>query len=147
MIWLLSCVQILLGAALQITDQLVWWANFCIGATIYLFSYFAINQQAAFRQVLGIVPTDANANDIIDVIEQESSDSRYQKSSIDQSISKQVLTEIQRHMTCDQLYLDPQLSLPMVSEKTGHSTHHVSQAINQNLQVNFFEDLISLFLQ
>lgn len=140
LIWVLSCFQILLGAALQITDQLVWWINFLIGTIIYLFNYYALHQQSIFNQVLKRpivdIPFEESSDDASD---QQTTTSKYQKSSIDGNISKEVLADIQRQMTLEQLYLDPLLSLPIVSAKTGHSTHHVSQAINQNLKVNFFD--------
>jgi len=150
-IWLLSCVQILVGAAFGVTDLLVWWINFLIGITIYAFNYYALNQQTLLNHLLPPSETtlpladevtdidDEVANNVDDIDSDKTHSSKYQNSSLDGDISKIVLADIHQKVTGEQLYLDPLLSLPSVSDKIGHSTHHVSQAINQNMNVNFFD--------
>ena len=51
----------------------------------------------------------------------------------------QLLEALEGFMVGRQLYLDPELSLPMLADHLDTTVNHVSQAINAGLQTTFFD--------
>ncbi|WP_298475578.1 helix-turn-helix domain-containing protein [uncultured Maribacter sp.] len=67
---------------------------------------------------------------------------KYAKSAL--TDSSELFNEINELVKNEKLYLDFNLKLNSLSERLGKSVHHVSQAINQNAQMNF-PDFINTF--
>lgn len=65
--------------------------------------------------------------------------SEYQGSGIDETESKLILESLQQLLDDNPLYLEPKLTLADLAKISGFKSHYLSQAINQNLQVNFFD--------
>ena len=59
--------------------------------------------------------------------------------SIDNTESEKILSLLKKSMDIDKLYLDSDLTLPVLSEKTGISLHTISKVINDKLNKNFSE--------
>lgn len=64
---------------------------------------------------------------------------KYKTSSIDESLSKVLITDLYAHMEKEQPYLDNGLTLTNLSEQMGLSSNYLSQIINQNTNMNFFD--------
>ena len=60
---------------------------------------------------------------------------KYEKSSLKDS--HDLFLQIESYVKSEQLYLNSDLKLNLLSEKLGKSVHHISQAINQNADKNF----------
>ena len=52
---------------------------------------------------------------------------------------QRIADKLERAMREANLYRDPDLSLHRLSNSTGFSEHHISEVLNQHLQVNFYE--------
>lgn len=63
----------------------------------------------------------------------------YQGSGIDETESRLILESLQQFLSDSPLYLEPKLTLSDLAKASGFKSHYISQAINQNLQVNFFD--------
>jgi len=50
-----------------------------------------------------------------------------------------LVEELQQLMKDDKPYLDSQLTLPQLADKLGVSVNYISQIINEQLNLNFFE--------
>lgn len=64
---------------------------------------------------------------------------KYARSALSEDNAKRVVARLDATMTEARLYLDSNLTLPAVAERTGISVNHISQAINQHLGRNFFD--------
>ncbi|BFM15787.1 hypothetical protein R50073_19700 [Maricurvus nonylphenolicus] len=65
-------------------------------------------------------------------------ESKYKRSRISLKDAEAFKMRIMQHMQDEELYLDSELTLPILAEKTGLSTHQVSQVINSQMGQNFF---------
>jgi ligand-binding sensor domain-containing protein/AraC-like DNA-binding protein len=66
-------------------------------------------------------------------------DQKYKTSTLDKKKSDEYLQKIIDLMGKGKLYRDEELSLKLLSKKTGISVHHLSQVINERLEKNFFD--------
>ncbi len=64
---------------------------------------------------------------------------KYARSALSEDQALRIAGKLDATMTKAQLYLDSNLTLPSVAERTGISVNHLSQAINQHLGRNFFD--------
>ncbi len=103
----------------QITHLIIdiSWAIFSLN--VFVLGYFSISQPEIFKV------TDQ------EVIEKPSTQG------MDFGEMKEICNRLEKCMKADRLYLDPQLSLPDLSEKLGLSVHVISRAINEGFQKNF----------
>ncbi|MFK7835726.1 MAG: helix-turn-helix domain-containing protein [Sulfitobacter sp.] len=67
---------------------------------------------------------------------------KYEKSALDEDRLKRIARKIDRAMSQDMLYRDPNLSLWDLAKHIGVTSHYVSQALNTQLNKSFF-DLIN----
>jgi AraC-like DNA-binding protein len=58
---------------------------------------------------------------------------------LDQTLVNKTIISLRSAMEKDRLYLNPELSVAMVSDHTGVSTKHISAILNQHLQKSFNE--------
>ncbi|GLQ32302.1 helix-turn-helix domain-containing protein [Litoribrevibacter albus] len=72
------------------------------------------------------------------IIESKASE-KYKKSSLSDDLSASLAVELQTLMEKERPYLDSQLSLPQLAERMGISTNYLSQVINEQLKLNFFD--------
>lgn len=64
---------------------------------------------------------------------------KYGNSSLSKSFMKEKLAVLKCAIETNQLYLDSNFSLDLLSLKTGLSKHHISQIINEELGCSFFD--------
>ena len=69
----------------------------------------------------------------------KSSYKKYHKSSLSSVFKKEKLKFLKSLIENDRLYLLPEFSLNKLSELSGISKHHISQILNEELQVSFFQ--------
>jgi AraC-like DNA-binding protein len=73
-----------------------------------------------------------------------SGERKYKNSPVSQETGVEIIQQMQEIMDKQKLYLQSDLSLDKLAQACGHSKHYVSQAINENLGMNFFEYINSL---
>jgi AraC-like DNA-binding protein len=64
---------------------------------------------------------------------------RYAKSGLDEEGLQAVMTRLTELMEAERFYLEPDLSLPQLSERMDCSVNHLSQAINAGFGVSFYD--------
>ncbi len=68
-----------------------------------------------------------------------SADNKYSNSPLSMELSQALLEELKALMLSERPYLDNQLTLPQLAAMLNISAHYLSQVINQQLQMNFFD--------
>ncbi|MBT8229458.1 MAG: AraC family transcriptional regulator [Bacteroidia bacterium] len=64
---------------------------------------------------------------------------KYEKSSLPSAYKKEKLKQLKALIETEKLFLDPGFSMKSLSQKSGLSSHHISQILNEELGLNFFE--------
>lgn len=64
---------------------------------------------------------------------------KYSKSGLDVETSRIFLEELSSHMETNKPYLEGDLVLPQLAQQLGISANYLSQIINEQLQVNFYD--------
>ena len=64
---------------------------------------------------------------------------RYAKSGLNEATMARLLQSLQTAMETERVYLDPELSLPILAAQLGCSVNHLSQAINAGHSMSFFD--------
>jgi AraC-like DNA-binding protein len=110
-----------------------------IVCSIFWMGYRGIRQPHVFAQpVVGASGQAGNQTQAQHEVDDESGE-RYQGSGINQAESQLIFDELQAFLKDHPLYLEPKLTLAQVSEHTGFKSHYLSQAINQNREINFYD--------
>jgi AraC-like DNA-binding protein len=63
---------------------------------------------------------------------------KYEKSALSETMSKALLREITRYMENEKPYLNENISLQSLADKFEVSKHNISQVVNQELNLSFF---------
>lgn len=64
---------------------------------------------------------------------------KYGKSTLSQDFKKEKLKQLLHLIEVEKLFLNTNFSLNMLADKSGLSTHHISQILNEELNSSFFE--------
>ena len=74
-----------------------------------------------------------------DSISKDSKSIRYEKSGLEQSKSQAIIEDLDQIMNKEKPWTNPKLTLQSLADNMNVSTNHVSQSINENRKLNFFE--------
>ena len=99
---------------------------------IYAMGYLGIRQPEIFTQA--IVSQQAATAESADRVED-----KYRRSGLDQETSRVFLDELTGPMEANRPYLDGDLVLPQLAQQLGISANYLSQVINEQLKVNFYD--------
>ena len=69
---------------------------------------------------------------------------KYKNSPVSGDAGLEIVQKLQLHMQTNKLYIQSDISLDKLATTTGISKHYLSQAINENLKMNFFEYINTL---
>jgi AraC-like DNA-binding protein len=94
----------------------------------------AATHEASDSELVGGIENTRKALD-----ESASEDNKYSNSPLSMELSQALLEELKALMAFERPYLDSQLTLPQLAAKLHISAHYLSQVINQQLQMNFFD--------
>lgn len=67
------------------------------------------------------------------------SSEKYAKTKLDDKVADDYIEKLKSFMINEKPYLDPNITLPRLSESVGIPEHHLSQIINDRLHQNFFQ--------
>ncbi len=99
---------------------------------IYAMGYLGLRQPVIFTQ--SPVSKQAAGEETVDH-EQE----KYLRSGLDKESSLLFLSEITRHMESSKPYLEGDLILPQLAQQLGITANYLSQIINEQLKINFYD--------
>jgi AraC-like DNA-binding protein len=122
-----------------------WYAlHLMVVSVIFALGYLGVRQPAIFSalkhqdQSHTAEPISDSAAGKLDTAAPVSRD-KYQKSALTEAQSETILHALQKVMVQQKPYLDDDLNLPKLAEILKISPHHLSQVINERLEVNFFD--------
>lgn len=112
---------------------------------VYVIAFFGIKQPDIFAKWKGQTNGHKNILMVEEPIEkgQDKTDnttnhSKYQNSNLSEQESEKILAAIQKYMNQDKPYLQSQLTIKDVADSLNINSKHLSQIINQQLGLNFF---------
>ncbi len=147
--WLLYIVTIMGGVWLVvvITNLMVSYIDPAFGGNliyiavtlaVFFIGFFGIKQQVIYASSLLISEKEISSDKEIEV-PQTPKVNRYEKSGLKPEESSEYLTRLKAYMEEERPYLNGKLTLKETAEHLGISVNHVSQVINEQLDVNFFD--------
>jgi AraC-like DNA-binding protein len=117
-----------IGAILLIGMALYAWKKYfdlvwlLVTLQIYVMGYFTLRKP-----------------EILTGLVEESGSNKYIKSSLSPEMIRTNRMKIEKCMEGEKLFLDSEITLPMLAEKLSIPVHHLSQIINQEYNRNFYE--------
>lgn len=99
---------------------------------IYAMGYLGLRQPVIFTETLAS-PQPATGEDT------GTSEEKYRRSGLDRKTSLIFLDELTDHMVANKPYLEGDLVLPQLAQQLGISANYLSQVINEQLKVNFYD--------
>lgn len=129
---------------LSMGDHLDTLLGLSMVALIYSMGYLGLRQPRIFsRQDFSVLQTDKQVD--TDIIKSKpkqkpnESVTKYKNSSISPELSKALADELDTLMKEKKIYLDSRLSLPKLAELSDMSINNLSQVINEQNSMNFFD--------
>jgi AraC-like DNA-binding protein len=99
---------------------------------IYTMGYLGLRQPAIFTRAF--VAQQTTIEESVDQAEE-----KYRRSGLDKETSLVFLNELTGHMEANKSYLEGDLVLPQLAQQLGISANYLSQVINEQLKVNFYD--------
>ncbi|GAB4363576.1 MAG: hypothetical protein Kow009_00060 [Spirochaetales bacterium] len=142
-------VSSLEGITLNWLRNLILMGFFGLGVYIVVFVLFRVQigegvfvnrfTDLAVLLILHVLGYEALTQPSIAPIRPESGGGTYARSSLSLEEGKSIAQKVVEHLRTTSAYLDETLSLRDLAMELSVPAHHLSQSINQHLQMNFFE--------
>ncbi|HAS43104.1 MAG TPA: hypothetical protein DCS93_21670 [Microscillaceae bacterium] len=110
---------------------------------VFALGYFGFRQTHIFSNIVMAKPEQSPAKPLVPK-EDVTTTTRYQKSSLKAETSRQYTQAAQQLMQQQKLYLNDELTLHQLAAQLNIPAYHLSQALNEQLQKNFF-DFVNLY--
>ncbi len=115
-----------------------------IVAVIYTMGYMGMRQPAIFTNResvsdLQLVEPLTESTETLIKIPNISDEIKYKTSALDFDMSSVLKEELQKHMKIERPFLNSQLTLHELAKQLSISPNYLSQVINEQLQMNFFD--------
>lgn len=109
---------------------------------VYIIAFFGIKQPDIFANWGNNSPADNRIDIVKEPVNSEPTEreakSKYQGSNLSTEESEKLLTALQQYMNQEKPYLQNQITIKDVAETLQVNSKHLSQVINQQLGLNFF---------
>lgn len=99
---------------------------------IYTMGYLGLRQPEVFTKAVVSQKVATEEND-------DSTEEKYSRSGLDKETSLVFLNELTGHMETNKPHLEGELVLPQLAEQLDISANYLSQVINEQLNVNFYD--------
>jgi len=111
-----------------------------VTAAIFFLGYFGFKQQVIYvNKSPDLKKSELNLHPEIKQLSNEKTKERYKNSSLDEKTAKEYLSGLLSYMNKEKPYLNGKLSLKEVADYLGLSTNHLSQVINEQTGMSFFD--------
>jgi AraC-like DNA-binding protein len=131
-IWPISFLAEVIGGDSE-TWNFVW---LLISVIIYVMGYKGFKQPEIFS---GILSEDES--------EQKQVKTKYERSALKEEKAEEYFEKLTEFMKNEKPYLENNITLPDLSKRLKLSTHHLSQIINEKLDLNFYEYINSFRIE
>jgi AraC-like DNA-binding protein len=151
----LFVVRVFIAEKFAFVDVIDAVLNSAIVIVIYSLAYFAARQPRIFTRRIGYRALKSTSSDgepesglpqggedSIEVESDDEADSRtdkYRKSALDGDMSARILKRLTETMEREKPYLKSNLNLPDLAKMVSTTPNYLSQVINEQLQMNFFD--------
>lgn len=105
---------------------------------IYAIAIAAMFQPNIIRGVQAAQQTSAEDSQPDETEDANSTTQKYHRSGLSTDEAMAIKQSLQQIMEQEEVYMDSELTLPILANKAGLSTHQVSQVINEHLGQNFY---------
>lgn len=95
---------------------------------VILIGYFGLKQKIIYGNEEIVVP-----------VEPGDTQTKYSRSKLSDSEEKQLADQLKKHIDSSKSYLNPDLTLSQLAAEIGISSHLLSQVINEQFNLNFFD--------
>lgn len=102
-------------------------------AVVFFIGFFGFQQQNIYSDVSIITKNETEA--INEIAQKE----RYQKSGLNENKAKEYLNQLLQYVEKEKPYLNSKINLKDIADHLGISVNHLSQVINEQLNVSFFD--------
>jgi AraC-like DNA-binding protein len=99
-----------------------------LSAFVLLIGYFGLKQKIIYSPEEFSIPNDHTL-----------AQTRYSGSNLSDPEAKQLAQQLKKHMESSKSYLNPELTLSVLAIETDMSSHLLSQVINEQFGLNFFD--------
>ncbi len=142
--WLKSMLAINLGmwllwiAGLVLkTSWATWLDMIAVPVGLYFLAFLGLRQPALFVGKIAFVPLPPPEPEQLPAAPAKAA--RYARSGLDQEKVPAYLAQLEELMQIEKPWLENDLTLAQLAERTGLSPHHLSQLLNEELDVTFFD--------
>ncbi len=150
LLYLLYVTRVLIADLIEITAYADHALMLSMVFIIYSMAYFGARQPRIFFPLKkrSVIKRDDSTNSSAPAIpekniesskENKSDSEKYVKSALSDEQSQRILDRLNRTMKKDKPYLNSNLTLPELSKSISTSPNYLSQVINEQLQMNFFD--------
>lgn len=106
---------------------------------IYWISYKAWSQPELFSVIRGGYLKEEGGRLPVPLLTVHLPPKKYSNSGLGKDEMKRIITSLENKMQASKLYLDPQLTIDELADSLNCSRHHLSQAINDQLNKSFYD--------
>jgi AraC-like DNA-binding protein len=101
-----------------------------VALTIFAFgvSYFGVKQPTLYKQVRRVENEQ----------KQDDQKTKYERSGLTEENAREHKIKLQNYMAAEKPFLDPELTIKDIADYLEIPRHHITQVINEKLNVNFF---------
>lgn len=127
-------------------DRSAAWEEFILMCFLFTLAVWGLRQTPGFEPIYEDqdkenkgIPTAKSESSNVSSLTRNRSRVKYQKSGLDDMRSTRIAGKLEQLMQTEELYLDPNLSLPILAKKVGVSTNILSQTLNETIKTSFFD--------
>ncbi len=110
-----------------------------LSMVIYWFSYVALTKPSVFSVVKGFSRQKAEKFSAVPQLTIYRADYKYSNSGLCADQVKKICLSLEKLMTAEKLYLQPDLTISNLAEKLNCTRHHLSQVLNENLNKSYYD--------
>lgn len=134
-IWTGVFILVTLNRFLHVEMSLNWFFT-TIPLFIFYIGYYGIKQRVIYSTEEK-VPGRVHLTDFRKA--KKLNENSYVKSGLLPDRMRSIHEQLTKSMQNDQLYLDPELSLPELSERVNIPAHHITQSLNEYARINYHD--------
>jgi AraC-like DNA-binding protein len=117
------------------------WFFILIPLFISYIGYYGLKQQVIIKFVQNdnVKESLSDVKSIPEKIKPQNKETAYKKSGLQEQDMKRIFGTLESLMKSEQLYLEPELNLKDLSEKSNTPQHHITQTLNSFAKLNFYD--------
>lgn len=116
-----------------------YYSNIIFSFSIYAMGYYGMRQKSIFNDIREPIPANEPVAVLIPSMEDFPLSKKYERSGLTPEHASRYVAELDQLMATEKPFLDAGITLQQLADALHISLHHLSQVLNQNKRVNFFD--------